>query len=88
MFPDSEYEDTVIELQAGDRLYLHTDGLYEERNPGTREQFGRDRMQEELCATAGSPFVTSLDGLMQSVTRWRGSDDFSDDIAVLGCEIH
>ena len=88
MFPDSEYEDTVIELQAGDRLYLHTDGLYEERNPETREQFGRDRMQRELCATAGGPFVSSLDGLIQSITRWRGSDEFSDDIAVLGCEIH
>ena len=87
MLPDSEYEDTVIELQAGDRLYLHTDGLYEERNPETREQFGRDRMQKELCATAGDPFVTSLDGLIQAITRWRGSDEFSDDIAVLGCSI-
>jgi sigma-B regulation protein RsbU (phosphoserine phosphatase) len=87
MFPDSGYEDTAIELQAGDRLYLHTDGLYEERNPDTREQFGRDRMQLELCAAASRPFVTSLDGLMQSITRWRGSDEFSDDIAVLGCEI-
>ena len=88
MFPDSEYEDTVIELQAGDRLYLHTDGLYEERNSETREQFGRDRMQQDLCAAAGNPFVASLDGLIQSITRWRGSDGFSDDIAVLGCEIH
>ena len=87
MFPDSEYEDTVIELQEGDRLYLHTDGLYEERNPETREQFGRDRMQMELCAASGRPFVTSLDGLIQSITRWRGSDEFSDDIAVLGCAI-
>ena len=87
MFPDSEYEDTVIELQAGDRLYLHTDGLYEERNPETREQFGRDRMQLELCAATGRPFVTSLDRLIQSITRWRGSDELSDDVAVLGCEI-
>ena len=48
MFPDSEYEDTVIQLQAGDRLYLHSDGLYEERHVETREEFGRTRMQEEL----------------------------------------
>ncbi|MGB5179445.1 MAG: SpoIIE family protein phosphatase [Gammaproteobacteria bacterium] len=88
MFPDSEYEDTFIELQPGDRLYLHTDGLYEERNPGTREQFGRDRMRKELCAAATGPFVTSLDGLFRSITSWRGSDALSDDIAVLGCAIH
>ncbi|MEN8205805.1 MAG: SpoIIE family protein phosphatase [Pseudomonadota bacterium] len=87
MFPDSEYEDKVIELQEGDRIYLYTDGIYEERNSETREQFGRDRMQNELCAASGHPFETSLDGLIQSITRWRGSDDLSDDIAVLGCAI-
>ena len=87
MFPDSEYEDTIIELQQGDRLYLHTDGLYEERNPETREQFGRDRMCNELCAAAAGPFGSSLDGLFQSITAWRGSDLLSDDIAVLGCAI-
>jgi sigma-B regulation protein RsbU (phosphoserine phosphatase) len=87
MFPDSEYEDTLIELQAGDRLYLHTDGLYEERNPETREQFGRDRMRNALCNASGEPFGSSLDGLFQSITDWRGSDALSDDIAVLGCAI-
>ncbi len=75
-------------LQQGDRLYLHTDGLYEERNPGTREQFGRDRMRTELCTAATDPFVKSLDGLFQSIISWRGSDLLSDDIAVLGCAIH
>jgi len=88
MFPDSEYEDTEIELRAGDRLYLYTDGLYEERNIETREQFGRERMRAELCATSGEAFENSLDRLIQSVTRWRGSDDLSDDIAVMVCAIH
>jgi sigma-B regulation protein RsbU (phosphoserine phosphatase) len=88
MFPDSEYADTLIELQAGDRLYLYTDGLYEERSLETREQFGRERMRDELCAASAGPFVPSLDGLIESITRWRGSEVLSDDIAVLGCEIH
>jgi sigma-B regulation protein RsbU (phosphoserine phosphatase) len=87
MFPDSDYEDTSIDLHAGDRLYLHTDGLYEERNPETREQFGRDRMLNELCATSAEPFITSVDRLLKSITTWRGSDILSDDIAVLGCAI-
>jgi len=87
MFPDSEYEDTLIELQTGDRMYLHTDGLYEERNPETREEFGRDRMRSALCSASGEPFGSSLDGLFQSITAWRCSDALSDDIAVLGCAI-
>jgi sigma-B regulation protein RsbU (phosphoserine phosphatase) len=88
MFPDSEYEDTVIQLQAGDRLYLHSDGLYEERNPETREEFGRARMQEALGAAASSPFVVSLDGLVEAVVQWHGDEALSDDVAVMGCAIN
>jgi sigma-B regulation protein RsbU (phosphoserine phosphatase) len=87
MFPQSEYTDTVINLRAGDRLYLYTDGLYEERKIETREQFGRERMRAELCAASGSAFGHSLDRLIQSIIRWHGSDVLSDDIAVLGCAL-
>jgi sigma-B regulation protein RsbU (phosphoserine phosphatase) len=87
MFPDSEYEDTVIQLQAGDRLYLHSDGLYEERHAETREEFGRTRMQQELSAAASTPFVVSLDKLLQSVTEWHGDEALSDDVAVMGFAI-
>jgi sigma-B regulation protein RsbU (phosphoserine phosphatase) len=87
MFPDSEYSDTAIQLQPGDRLYLHTDGLYEERTMDTREQFGRDRLQQTLGKASTVPFATSLDGLLNEITNWRGSEALSDDIAVLGCEV-
>jgi len=87
MFPDSEYVDTVIQLQQGDRLYLHSDGLYEERHPETREEFGRDRMQQALCAAAGAPFIVSLDKLLQSVIDWHGSEALSDDVAVMAVSV-
>lgn len=87
MFPDSEYIDTVIQLQQGDRLYLHSDGLYEERHPETREEFGRDRMQQALCAATGAPFIVSLDKLLQSVIDWHGSEALSDDVAVMAVSV-
>ena len=87
MFPDSEYIDTAMELQPGDRLYLHTDGLYEERNVDTREEFGRTRLQQSLGRAAAEPFAASLDGLLDEIMRWRGSGVLSDDIAVLGCAL-
>jgi sigma-B regulation protein RsbU (phosphoserine phosphatase) len=87
MFPDSEYIDTAIELQPGDRLYLHTDGLYEERNIDTREQFGRNRLQQSLGSAATAPIAASLDGVLDEIMRWRGSNALSDDIAVLGCAL-
>lgn len=87
MFPDSEYVDSIIQLQQGDRLYLHSDGLYEERHPETREEFGRDRMQQALCAAAGAPFIVSLDQLLQSVIDWHGSEALSDDVAVMAVSV-
>ena len=87
MFADSEYVDTVIQLQQGDRLYLHSDGLYEERHLKTREEFGRTRMQQALCSAAANPFVVSLDNLLQSVIDWHGSEALSDDVAVMAVSI-
>ena len=85
MFQDSEYADTLIELQEGDRLYLHSDGLYEERDPETREIFGRKRMQQHLGDAAAQPFIVSIDDIVEAIIRWRGDDQFTDDIAVLAC---
>jgi len=87
MFADSEYEDTVIDLADGDRLYLHSDGLYEERHPETREEFGRERMMEVLIAATAGSFITSADGLVEAVAKWRGDDEFADDITLLACAI-
>jgi len=87
MFPDSEYHDTVIDLADGDRLYLHSDGLYEERHPETREEFGRERMMQVLSQASSGSFITSADGLVEAVAQWRGDDQFSDDITLLACAI-
>ena len=87
MFSDSEYHDTVIDLMEGDRLYLHSDGLYEERHPETREEFGRERMMQTLCAASSGSFITSADRLVEAVIEWRGDDVFSDDITLLACAI-
>lgn len=87
MLPDSQYTDSSLTLQAGDRLYLHTDGLYEERNRATREQFGRPRLQALLGELAGEDLDAGLDRLLDSVVQWRGDEDLSDDIAILGCAL-
>ena len=40
MFDEADYEESAIDLQHGDRLYLHSDGLTEEVNAHD-EAFGR-----------------------------------------------
>jgi len=87
VFSDSEYINTTIELNNGDRLYLHSDGLYEERKPDTREMYGRERMQQILSQHSARPFSESIGKLVESVVAWRGDEPFSDDVAIIGCQI-
>ena len=49
-----EYVDSVIELERGDRLYLHSDGLFEERND-KGEDFGRERLKAAIEKDTQNP---------------------------------
>jgi len=87
MFEESEYENTTIQLQAGDRLYLHSDGLYEERHGETGELFERERMTEALADKHTDSLEQSVTSLVEAVVAWRGDDHLSDDATVVACAI-
>jgi predicted permease len=54
MFPETEYEEATVELCPGDVLLVFTDGVPEAHNPDN-EEFGEERLQELLRATAHLP---------------------------------
>jgi sigma-B regulation protein RsbU (phosphoserine phosphatase) len=85
MVPGADYQESVIELRPGDRLYLHSDGLIEEIN-GRRELFGRKRLHAQLRAAHGLPLQDSVDALVEAVLAWRGGDELSDDVTILAIE--
>lgn len=85
LFPDSEYQTTRIRLAPGDRFYLHTDGLSEERNK-SGDQYGRGRMTQALAAARGIPLEQGLSGLLDAVRRWSDREGLRDDIAVIGAQ--
>jgi sigma-B regulation protein RsbU (phosphoserine phosphatase) len=80
-----EYEDTIIDLEPGDRLFLHSDGLNEEQKNG-EEEFGRKRLGSSLDRRADVSLPESLDGLVDDVIAWRGDDKFQDDISIVAVE--
>jgi len=87
MFPESEYENTVIKLQAGDRLYLHSDGFHEERHAESRELFERERMLEVLAGKRTDSLKQSVTSLVDAVVEWRGDAHLSDDATIVACSI-
>jgi sigma-B regulation protein RsbU (phosphoserine phosphatase) len=70
MFPDSNYQDSVLQLNSGDLVVAYTDGVIEATNP-EREEWG---VQGLLKATA-APAQQSVEDLVQSI--FNSMDDFS-----------
>jgi phosphoserine phosphatase RsbU/P len=81
-----EFDETTVQLNPGDRIYLYSDGLEEERNP-SGESFGLERISETLKTNAAQSLKTSVEHLIQSVLRWHESDHLDDDVSLIGLEI-
>ncbi len=51
LFPDSEYEETTVDLQPGDVVLFASDGILESEN-AQQEEFGSERLHALFAATA------------------------------------
>lgn len=86
MFRDADYEDTVLELQPGDRLYVRSDGVDEEMD-ANEQQFGKDRLQTAIVEAQAATLEESVESLIGAVVAWRGDENLHDDVSVLAVEI-
>lgn len=84
LLDDAEFEDRVVQLRKGDRLYLYSDGLTEAEKEA--EAFGEARFASALLKRSEEPLQESLDGLMEEVSQWCVGE-WSDDLSVLALEI-
>jgi serine phosphatase RsbU (regulator of sigma subunit) len=77
--PDATYPDTLVELDAGDVVVVHTDGLTEARRG--EELFGTDRLREVLDQTHGRRAADILEALLAAVRSF--ADRPLDDLTVV-----
>jgi sigma-B regulation protein RsbU (phosphoserine phosphatase) len=84
--PDAEFELLEEDMQPGDRLLLCSDGVTECHNL-TQQQFGMDRVEDCLNREAGQPIEELMHSLEEELLRWRGSEEFDDDVSVLALEM-
>jgi serine phosphatase RsbU (regulator of sigma subunit) len=78
-----------VKLEPGDIFVQYTDGLSEAMN-AEREQFGYERMKEELLKNVAQPAQGVLDGLARAVEQFTGTrldqpgpSALNDDIALV-----
>lgn len=85
LFPGATYQEDLITLSKGDRLYLCTDGILEAESPA-EEQFGVERLLEILTLRRDSRLEETLSSLMRSIDEWTAPTGPADDASLLAIE--
>ncbi len=85
MLPDVKYGEQDLTLHPGDRLFLYSDGI-PECTDQHGEHFSVNRLMTLLEEWRDRPLRDVTAGIEQTLGRWRGSDEFEDDITLLAIE--
>ena len=86
MIDEAEFDESVIDLQRGDRLYLHSDGLTEEVN-AQDEEFGNERLLNAIADGQTLGLQDTIESLVQKVVAWRGEEHLRDDVSILAVAV-
>ena len=81
VFPEWKYVDQRIQMQAGDRLLLYTDGITEANGPG-QDEFGEERIAQHARTCRAQTAAELNRTLLEAVDRFCGSR-FQDDATLL-----
>jgi len=82
---DAEYTSETIQLEAGDRLILYTDGVVEALS--SRDiPFGEERFVKTLKRNQTKSIDGCLDAVMKSMENWACHVNLRDDLSLIGIE--
>jgi len=81
LFPEGAYDQATVELMAGDRLVIFTDGITEACDSGG-EEWGEKRLLARVKESSAVSAADLRNDIMQRVSQFcRG--DFADDATLL-----
>lgn len=83
---DEAYEERLIRLVPGDRLYIYSDGVPEAMD-SSGQQFGNERLLAAVGRMRSDPLQQSVDDLEKEIVRWLGAERPQDDLSILAVEL-
>ncbi len=82
----TEYRSIETYIEEGDRIYLFTDGIFEQFD-ANREIFGENRVYEHFEDSDKLSLGESVKSLIHKLNLFTKFNTHQDDITILGCEI-
>ncbi len=84
--PQATYERVSVRLEAGDCLFLYTDGVTEATN-AELDMFGEDRLAQVLAGAATGTAKQIIAAVLATVHEFRASGERGDDVTVLAIKM-
>jgi len=83
---EQEFTETALEIKAGLRLYLVSDGLIDQIGGEKRRAFGKKRFRELLSSLSGLSMPRQGERIYQALLEYQGQESRRDDVSLLGME--
>jgi phosphoserine phosphatase RsbU/P len=81
----NNYEVKSLPVEAGDRVFLYTDGITEIKN-SEDEEYGEKRLAKSIIKNSGIHGDDFCDAILKEVSQFTNIDERNDDIAFLSIE--
>lgn len=83
--PNAEYDRKLLRLEAGDCLFLYTDGVTEATD-ANGDMFGEERLAQVLAGAASGTAKEIVAAVLAAVQEFRGVGERGDDVTVLAIQ--
>jgi len=85
--PNADYHSVEVEFSKGDKIFLFTDGLFEEFN-SSKEEFGEERIYKIISRNFRLPVEEIMGIILSDLDGFIEGCDKRDDITFLGLEFN
>jgi len=82
-----EYYEHHIVLTPGDTIYMFSDGYADQFGGPSNKKFGYSTFRNLISSTAKKPFEKQRDSFWYEFDKWKGDENQTDDVIVMGIRI-
>lgn len=85
--PDFIIKEQVFEYKSNDMIYLSSDGVIDQFGGNNIKRFKSKNFKQLLLSINEKDMVSQKDSIENSFNTWKGLEDQTDDVAVLGIKL-